>query len=190
MSTRKGNSKKKGQKYQNTVAFKNDLHDKSRKTKEINSLVVTGVCARCREVIEWRKKFKKYKPLTAPKKCVKCLQKTVIQAYHIMCSKCAGVAKVCEKCGEEKEIMAKSMPSSAEKASQESMLQQEIKAMSERQRRTYFRHLEKGDQGKEAKRSTSQAAGSSSNESDLSSDENEDELSEPESIDQEDVTGS
>lgn len=68
MSTRKGNSKKKGQKYQNTVAFKNDLHDKSRKTKEINSLVVTGVYARCREVIEWRKKFKKYKPLTAPKK--------------------------------------------------------------------------------------------------------------------------
>lgn len=190
MSTRKGNSKKKGQKYQNTVAFKNDLHDKSRKTKEINSLVVTGVCARCREVIEWRKKFKKYKPLTAPKKCVKCLQKTVIQAYHIMCSKCAAVAKVCEKCGEEKEIMAKSMPSSAEKASQESMLQQEIKAMSERQRRTYFRHLEKDDQGKEAKGLTSQAAASTSDESDLSSDENEDELSEPESIYQEDVTGS
>ena len=55
---------------------------------------------------------------------------------------------------------------------------------------TYFRHLEKDDQGKEAKRSTSQAVGSTSNESDLSSDENEDELSEPESIDQEGVTGS
>lgn len=55
---------------------------------------------------------------------------------------------------------------------------------------TYFRHLEKDDQGKEAKGLTSQAAASTSDESDLSSDENEDELSEPESIDEEDVTGS
>lgn len=57
---------------------------------------------------------------------------------------------------------------------------------------TYFRHLEKGDQGEiKAKRSISQVAASSSNESDLSSDENEDELSEPESIiDYEDVTRS
>ena len=55
---------------------------------------------------------------------------------------------------------------------------------------TYFRHLEKGDQGKEAKRFTSQAAASTSDESDLSSDENEHELSEPESINHEDVAGS
>ena len=69
MSTRrKGDNKKKGQKYQNTVAFKNNLHDKSKTTKAINSLVVRGVCERCREIIEWKKKYKKYKPLTAPKK--------------------------------------------------------------------------------------------------------------------------
>ena len=55
---------------------------------------------------------------------------------------------------------------------------------------TYLRHLEKGDQGKEAKRFTSQAAARTRDESNLSSDENEDELSEPGSIDHEDVTGS
>ena len=68
MSTRKGCTKKKGQKYQNSVAFKNNLHDTSKSTKVINALVVGGVCVRCREIIEWRKKFKKYKPLSAPKK--------------------------------------------------------------------------------------------------------------------------
>ena len=68
MSTKKGNSSKKGQRHQNTKVFKNDLHDTSKKTKQINRLVVGGVCARCREIIEWRKKFKKYKPLAAPRK--------------------------------------------------------------------------------------------------------------------------
>ena len=68
MSTRKGNNAKKPQKYQNKTAFRNDLHDSSKLTKQINSLEVAGVCARCKEVIDWRKKFKKYKPLTAPKK--------------------------------------------------------------------------------------------------------------------------
>ena len=68
MSTRKGDNKKKGQKYQNVTAFKNNLHDTSKVTKTINSLVVQGVCERCRDIIEWKKKYKKYKPLTAPKK--------------------------------------------------------------------------------------------------------------------------
>lgn len=68
MSTRRGHNAKKGQRHQNTKAYKNDLHDTSKVTKQINGLVVGGVCARCREIIEWRKKFKKYKPLAAPKK--------------------------------------------------------------------------------------------------------------------------
>lgn len=68
MSSKKGNNKKKGQKYQNRSAFKNNLHDSSKTTKQINGLFVGGVCERCRDIIEWRKKFKKYKPLTAPKK--------------------------------------------------------------------------------------------------------------------------
>ena len=68
MTTRKGDVRKKGQKYQNFSAFKNDLYDTSRTTKLLNSSSVVGVCARCKDAIEWRKKFKKYKPLKTPKK--------------------------------------------------------------------------------------------------------------------------
>ncbi|KAL9986691.1 hypothetical protein ACROYT_G000867 [Oculina patagonica] len=181
MSTRKGNNSKKGQRHQNTKAYKNDLHDTSKKTKEINRLVVGGVCARCREVIEWRKKFNKYKPLTAPKKCVRCEQKTIKHAYHTVCSRCAKQAKVCEKCGQSQEIVAKSEPSPAERASEDSMLQQELKAMTERQRRTFFRHLEKGsnDDITESAMSQDSAEASKITTSDLSSSDDDDELSDP-----------
>lgn len=179
MSTRKGNNAKKGQKYQNAKAFKNNLHDTSKTTKEINNLLVGGVCARCREIIEWRKKFKKYKPLTAPKKCVRCEQRTIKHAYHTVCSRCAQQAKVCEKCGLVQEIVAKSEPSPEERASQDSMLQQEIKAMTERQRRTFFRHLEKGNKEETTTSSASQdhAEADTSNTCNSFSSEDEDELS-------------
>ena len=42
MSTRKGNNAKKGQKYQNAKAFKNNLHDTSKATKEIKQFVGRG----------------------------------------------------------------------------------------------------------------------------------------------------
>lgn len=174
MSTKKGNNSKKGQKYQNTKAFKNNLHDTSKKMKQINSLKVGGVCARCREIIEWRKKFKKYKPLTAPKKCVRCQQKTIKHAYHTVCSECAQQAGVCEKCGEVQEITAKSEPTPAERASEDFMLCQEMKSMTQRQRWTFFRHLEEVDRG------DSKQVACSSNTSDLSSNEDDDvEMSEP-----------
>ena len=86
MSTKKGNNAKKGQRHQNTKAYKNDLHDTSKKTRQINSLVVGGVCARCREIIEWRKKFNKYKPLNAPKKWyISFPVQLWIVAFRILC---------------------------------------------------------------------------------------------------------
>ena len=69
MSSQKGNLKKTGPpKYKNERAFKNNLHDTSKKQKEINSLEFHGLCEHCKGVIEWKVKYKKYKPLTAPKK--------------------------------------------------------------------------------------------------------------------------
>lgn len=57
---------KQGQRYQNTFQFK---HNKSSKlTKKIQETPVAGLCAQCEEKIRWRKAFRKYKPLTAPKK--------------------------------------------------------------------------------------------------------------------------
>jgi hypothetical protein len=69
MSTQRGNaSRTRAQKHKNKTAFKNTLHDTSRRTKEINEIEVKNCCSRCTEVIEWKIKYKKYKPLTVPKK--------------------------------------------------------------------------------------------------------------------------
>ncbi|GAB1302273.1 hypothetical protein APTSU1_001751100 [Apodemus speciosus] len=76
---------------------------------KINAKLHDGVCQRCKEVLEWRVKYSKYKPLSKPKKwltgSVKCLQKTVKDSYHIMCRPCACELEVCAKCGKKEEIV-------------------------------------------------------------------------------------
>lgn len=66
-----GPTRKRAQKHKNSFAFKNDLHDKTPQMKKINSLNVCEVCERCKAQIEWRIKYKKYKPLSQAKTCVK-----------------------------------------------------------------------------------------------------------------------
>ena len=69
MSLRKGDRTKKAQKHQNHTAFKAGLHCQTgKKAKEAASIVLAGLCARCREKIEWKIKYDKYKSLSAPKK--------------------------------------------------------------------------------------------------------------------------
>ena len=76
MSSQKGNPhRSRPQKHKNVRAFKNDLHDTSHVIKKINSLEFYGICGRCKGIIDWKVKYKKYKPLTTMKKCVKCLEK-------------------------------------------------------------------------------------------------------------------
>lgn len=65
MSTQKGNTKRaRPQKYQNKSTFKNVYHDTSKQTQRVVTTEVTGVCARCKDCIDWKIKYKKYKPLT------------------------------------------------------------------------------------------------------------------------------
>ncbi|CAN8004953.1 unnamed protein product [Ixodes hexagonus] len=100
MSLQPGNVRRtRSQKHQNATAFKNTLHDTSRQTKKLINLKITNVCVRCKEKIEWKIKYKKYKPLTVPRKCVKCEGKTVKSAYHTICSTCSDSLKICAKCG-------------------------------------------------------------------------------------------
>ncbi|XP_067886698.1 uncharacterized protein C9orf85 homolog isoform X2 [Heterodontus francisci] len=69
MSSEKGNvARKRAQKYQNVTGFKNDRYDKSEKMKRLNAIVHAGVCKRCKEVLEWKIKYKKYKPLSQARK--------------------------------------------------------------------------------------------------------------------------
>lgn len=99
MSSQRGNCAKSGpQKHQNTKAYRNDLHRKDKTIKVLNSLQIAGCCKRCKEVIEWKIKYNKYKPLTRPKKCVKCLQKNVTNSYFIICQNCIESQNLCGKC--------------------------------------------------------------------------------------------
>lgn len=142
MSTSRGNiNRKRAQKYQNRTAFKNDLHDTSQKTKLLNSLEVIGVCKRCKDIIEWKIKYKKYKPLSAPRKCVGCEQKTVKHAYYLLCIICATEKNACAKCCKPMEI---EMPlEEQDNLDQQQSIKAMLKALPERKRRTLIRHMNK-----------------------------------------------
>lgn len=141
MSCQRGNaSRSRSQKHQNHTAFKNNLHDNSRKTKFINNLEIANVCERCKSIIEWKIKYKKYKALKAPAKCRKCEQKTVKHAYHNICLPCAKQGEVCPKCGEKEEIVA-AKPNKEEQLRLDAELRAILKAMPERKRRTFLRYV-------------------------------------------------
>ncbi|XP_026112512.1 uncharacterized protein C9orf85 homolog [Carassius auratus] len=106
MSSQKGNvSRSRGPKHQNVTAFKNDKYGASAQVKKAKAMVHEGLCQRCKDVLEWKVKYNKYKLLTQPRKCVKCLQKTVKDAYHIICKPCALKLELCLKCGKKEDIV-------------------------------------------------------------------------------------
>ncbi|XP_031834095.1 uncharacterized protein C9orf85 homolog [Nomia melanderi] len=141
MSTQKGNSNRsRPQKYKNQTAFKNDLHDKSLKTKIINNIEIANVCERCKQIIEWKIKYKKYKPLRTPAKCIKCDQKSVKHSYHNICTPCAKQNKVCSKCGSGSNIFEEK-PSREESIKLDAELQNLLKELPERKRRTFIRYM-------------------------------------------------
>jgi hypothetical protein len=104
----------------------------------VNNIEIVNVCAKCMAILEWKIKYKKYKLLKAPRKCTKCEQKTVKNAYHIMCIPCAEVQKVCPKCGKDEEIVKKNDP---DRLKIDAELQRLIKDLPERKRRTFLRYL-------------------------------------------------
>lgn len=91
-------SKKKGRKpaHQNEFAFVHNAN--SRLTKKILAMPNEGLCRRCHDKIEWRKKYRKYKPLKQPRKCNFCHNKAVKAAYHVVCKPCAAEKSICAWC--------------------------------------------------------------------------------------------
>eukprot|EP00591_Stephanopyxis_turris_P006117 CAMPEP_0195521266 /NCGR_PEP_ID=MMETSP0794_2-20130614/18336_1 /TAXON_ID=515487 /ORGANISM="Stephanopyxis turris, Strain CCMP 815" /LENGTH=206 /DNA_ID=CAMNT_0040650785 /DNA_START=74 /DNA_END=694 /DNA_ORIENTATION=- len=73
--------------HQNSYAFHHN--PKSKLTDKILSSPNVGCCKRCHEKIEWRKKYRKYKPRTQPGTCNLCKRRNVKAAYHTICSSCA-----------------------------------------------------------------------------------------------------
>ncbi|KUF86154.1 hypothetical protein AM588_10002932 [Phytophthora nicotianae] len=155
MSSQRGNVKKRAPKHQNTFAFKHN--PKSKKTDRILSMPIHGLCEKCRKQIEWRKKYRKYKPLTQPGSCIYCHQKTVTSAYHASCDPCAKERDICAKCCLTKEIVARLLTSFwaivavvdseqellAEHEKKEREFENTLEGMRERDRRAYLRKLEK-----------------------------------------------
>lgn len=94
-------------------------------------------------MIAWKVKYKKYKPLSQPKTCTRCHQKNIKDAYHTVCISCAKESQVCCKCGKKEEIIAHKSPSKTEHLQTMAELETEVKCLSERKRRAYYRYLEK-----------------------------------------------
>ncbi|KAI9485386.1 MAG: hypothetical protein EXX96DRAFT_544916 [Benjaminiella poitrasii] len=144
-SSRKGNNSKKGQAHQNTTAWK--ANKNSKKSREIAALPVYGLCQRCTDVIMWRKKYKKYKPLTTVKRCTSCQEKAIKEAYHVLCDNCARSKGVCAKCLEQKEVLVTKdeIKTNVDELKEEQELERMLNRMTLRQRRSYLRKLERGD---------------------------------------------
>lgn len=68
--------------------------------KEENILQKTseGICRRCREKVQWRFQYDKYKPLTAMAICRDCNRKCITRAYRSFCESCAASKGVCQGC--------------------------------------------------------------------------------------------
>ncbi|XP_030567363.1 glutamic acid-rich protein [Drosophila novamexicana] len=147
MSTQRGNaSRTRAQKHKNRHVFKNDLHDKTPQQIRLNKMHVSTVCQRCKEVIEWKIKYKKYKPLTQAKTCARCQQRTVRKAYHVICRDCAVKDHVCAKCLKSADEVAIEAPEPTPQEEQQLQVEMDrlIKSFPERKRRAFLRFMAKG----------------------------------------------
>ncbi|XP_077230269.1 small acidic-like protein [Tasmannia lanceolata] len=140
MSSRKGPPK-----HQNQYAWNPNAGHKKNETEVGGKLrpysEVTGVCPRCREQIEWKRRYGKYKPLVEPAKCQKCGKRAVRQAYHNLCTACAKESGVCAKCScRVDRIIGRDVE---ELEAERKALDEALKNARERDRRTLLRAMNK-----------------------------------------------
>ncbi|KAJ8751895.1 hypothetical protein K2173_026108 [Erythroxylum novogranatense] len=150
-------SKKQGPpKHQNRYAWKPNAGLKINETEVGGRLrpysEITGVCHRCKEQIDWKRRYGKYKPLVEPAKCQRCSKRTVRQAYHNLCRACAKEQHVCAKCRcSVDQIIGRD---SAEVEAEQRTLEEAIKNARERDRRTLIRTMNRGKPKSSAKAPT------------------------------------
>ncbi|KAA3459149.1 zinc finger protein 330-like protein isoform X2 [Gossypium australe] len=179
MSSRRGPPK-----HQNSYAWKPNAGVKINE-KEVGGKLrpyseITGVCPRCKEQIDWKRRYGKYKPLTEPAKWYVlfriimgfcgflfiyglvfgsqlCSKRNVRQAYHNLCSGCAKEQKVCAKCRcRVNQIVGRD---SAEVEEEQKMLEEAIKNARERDRRTLLRAMDKNSSKSSSKTTTNKENG-------------------------------
>ncbi|CAI9763322.1 unnamed protein product [Fraxinus pennsylvanica] len=138
-------SRKGPPKHQNEFAWKPNGSRKINPTEVGGKLrpysEVTGVCLRCKEQIEWKRKYGKYKPLAEPAKCQRCSKRNVRQAYHNLCNGCAKEHRICAKCScRVGNIVGRDI---SEIEAEQKKLEEAIKNARERDRRTLLRTMDK-----------------------------------------------
>ncbi len=145
MSTQKGNIKKIGQKHQNSFSFKHNKN--SLLTRKIQETPLDYLCKRCLDILEWKIKYRKYKPLSTPSKCKICELKTVLKGHREVCDKCAGELLICSKCIEPCEEYAQPTKSSKvlRNKPKDNTFEEILDMLKERQRRTILRKIEDGE---------------------------------------------
>ena len=93
-------------------------------------------------------RYGKYKPLSQPGRCVKCSEKKVRFAYHVLCEACVEATGHCAKCNKPFEAVNKPQAPASEAARLEEEYKKELKALPERKRRTLIRTLKSQEKGK------------------------------------------
>eukprot|EP01038_Epipyxis_sp_PR26KG_P013322 gene13322-17853_t len=68
------------------------------KEEHVKRIMCEGICKRCREKVQWRFKYDKYKSLRTPGTCSACKQRKITKAYRTFCDDCASNRKVCSSC--------------------------------------------------------------------------------------------
>lgn len=75
------------------------LKDREEKKEDkIQRVMCEGICDRCREKLQWKFKYDKYKPLTKPGTCQHCKEKRIAKAYRSFCDPCASAKRACAGC--------------------------------------------------------------------------------------------
>ncbi|KAF2355557.1 Protein of unknown function DUF2039 [Trinorchestia longiramus] len=103
---------------------------------------VVQVCETCTNIIDWKIKYKKYKPLTQPKTCTKCLEKSIVNAYHTVCLACATTLGICCKCAMAKEVVKEAPPDERTQLKEKSELESEVKRLPLRRRKAFWRYMD------------------------------------------------
>ncbi|WOK91631.1 hypothetical protein Cni_G00322 [Canna indica] len=139
-------------KHQNQYAWKPNAGRKINETELGGKLrpfaAISGVCPRCREQIDWKRRYGKYKPISEPAKCQKCGKRAVRQAYHNICSACSKEHGICAKCcSRTGDIVGRDV---SEMEAERKTLEEAIKHARERDRRTLLRAMNKDKSGNSA----------------------------------------
>ncbi|PUZ54660.1 hypothetical protein GQ55_5G149600 [Panicum hallii var. hallii] len=136
-------------KHQNRYAWKPNLGQKINETEPGGRFrplsEITGVCQRCRDQIDWKRRYGKYKPIVEPAKCQKCGKRAVRQAYHNVCRDCSKDLGICAKCCTRvNELVGRD---ANEEDSERKALEEAVRGARERERRTLLRIMNKGKGG-------------------------------------------